>query len=368
MKTTNLEPILKTLVEIPSVTDDLKSAQKVIAATKDLLNGTGMVLVEGEVNGYPYLQATTRQPNKNMLWIVSHLDVVPAKEQMFNLTTDAANYYGRGVFDMKGMAAATISAALQTPQLKNANLGLLFTTDEETGGKNGVGALVDQNFKGGATFVFDQSADWVLQEKMKGILWLKITSKGQAAHGARPWLGHSANQQIVDYLHELKDWYNDSIQVDAPDNYYTTFNLGTIHGGAATNQVNDVANATIDIRFTNEQDAAKITVAAKAIARHFKDVAVEKIMHEPCVNTDTSEKWFQKTEEIMKNLDIKSGSGGERFGHGSTDGRFFAPFSIPVISTRPPGGGQHGDQEWVSKKGLYDLEKLCVELIKTSVG
>jgi succinyl-diaminopimelate desuccinylase len=368
MKPINLEQILKALVEIPSVTGELESAKKVIAATKNVLNGTGMVLAEGEVNRYPYLQATTRKPNKNMLWIVSHLDVVPAEEQMFNLTSDAANYYGRGVFDMKGMAAAALSATLKTTGLKDANLGLLFTTDEETGGKNGVGALVDQNFKAGVAFVFDQSADWVLQERMKGILWLEIASKGQAAHGARPWLGHNANQQIVDYLYELKTWYGSNIQTDAPDNYYTTFNLGTVHGGGATNQVSSEASATIDIRFTNEQDAAKITEIAKAIAKHFKDISVKEIMHEPCVNTDTSEKWFRKTEAIMNDLRIQPGSQGERFGHGSTDGRFFAPLNIPVISTRPPGGGQHGAKEWVSKNGLLDMEKLCVELIKTSVS
>lgn len=361
--TYTVDSILEQLVSIPSVTGNAEASERVVAAAAQMLQPTGMQLKHGQVNGYPYLQASTRQPDTRTLWFVCHLDVVPADSSAFKVTSDAKNYYGRGVFDMKGMAAAALSAFINLPRKEAANVAFLFTTDEETGGKNGVGALANKDFKAGVTYVFDQSDDWVLQEKMKGVLWLEITAKGKTAHGARPWLGKSANEAMLGYLTEFKKWYDKTIPKDHPEKYYTTFNIGTLHGGKATNQVNDEAVATIDVRFVSEDDAAQVVKAAKTLAAKYEGVSVREIMHEPCVNTDTSEFWYKKTEEYMHELGIKPGSGGERFGHGSTDGRYFAPFNIPVISTRPAGGGQHGPEEWVSKRGLDELEQLCAKLM-----
>lgn len=362
-----LQEILSQLINTPSVTGDLTSSEAVIKFVSSLLEPTGMRQSKDAINKVPYLIASTQEPNENTLWFVSHLDVVPAEADMFKLRSDEKNYYGRGVFDMKGMAAAVLAAFLQLPDPSKANVGLMFTADEEVGGKSGVGALVDKDFKGAAAFVFDQSADWVMMEKMKGVLWLEVTANGSAAHGARPWLGHSANQDMVDFLHELKKWYDATMPQDDPDQYYTTFNLGTLHGGEATNQVNDKATATIDVRFVSEEDAAKVLDAAKTLAKKFKSIEVKELMHEPCVNADQSEKWYRKTVELMQGLGIKPGPNGEALGHGSTDGRFFAPFNIPVITTRPPGGGQHGPEEWTSKQGLHDLERLCLELMKATI-
>ncbi len=362
----HLQTILEQLVRIPSVTGDMSKAEAVIRCVSQLLKPTSVQQLQGKIGGFPYLQATTCEPNSDMLWFVMHLDVVPADSTMFAVTKDSKNYYGRGVFDMKGMAAAVLAAFTSLSNLTNKNVGLLFTTDEETGGKNGVGALVANTFKAGAVFVFDQSADWVLEEKMKGILWLKVTATGQAAHGARPWLGQSANHAMVNYLADLKAWYDKTMPTTDPDNYYTTFNVGTLHGGQATNQVNDETTATIDVRFVSETDAQKVTRAARSLAKKYKNVSVVELMHESCVNTDTKEYWFKRTKQCMQDLRIQPGPNGERFGHGSTDGRFFAPFNIPVITTRPPGGGQHGPNEWVSKKGLQQLEELCHSLMTLS--
>lgn len=356
--------ILDQLIKIPSVTGELKAATEVIERTANILKPTSIKQVIGSIKDYPYLLASTQKPNDETLWFVCHLDVVPAERKMFKVTQDDHNYYGRGVFDMKGMAAAVIAAFLELDRPKDYNIGMLFTADEETGGKNGVGALIDQKFRGGAAFVFDQSSDWVLQQKMKGVLWLEVTASGQAAHGARPWLGHSSNTLMVRYLHDLENWYDTTIPKGDPDKYYTTYNLGTLHGGGATNQVSNSTVATIDIRFTSEEEANKIAQAAADLANQHKNISVKELMHEPCVNTKTSEKWYQKTAQFMKDLGIKPGPNGERFGHGSTDGRFFAPYGIPVITTRPPGGHQHGPNEWVGQEGLLQLKDLCIKLMK----
>lgn len=366
MKDQSLDDILKKLIAIPSVSSNLNEANKVIDAVQNTLSPTGVTLHKGEISGFPYLMTTTRKPNNNMIWFVCHLDVVPADTNLFTLRSDADNYYGRGVFDMKGMASAVIAAFVRLPDAQKRNVGLLFTTDEEIGGRNGVGALVDDTFKGAAAFVFDQSTDWVLLEKMKGIIWLEVTAHGKAAHGAYPWLGQSSNEKIIDYLAAFRDWYNKSTPKDDSAHYYTTVNIGTLHGGETTNQVSDTTIATIDVRFADEHEASRVMEAAESLAQRLKSISIRKLLHEPSVNTDVSEKWFTITASLMQKLGLEAGPNGQRFNHGSTDGRFFSPYKIPVITTRPSGDGQHGPKEWVSKKGLYDLERLAFELMSAT--
>lgn len=366
MSPESIQSILKELVGIRSVTGQLKETRAVIAAVTSHVRRAGVVhIITDEYNGYPYVVATTRPANSDMIWFVCHLDVVPAGDSLFAVTEDARNYYGRGVFDMKGMVASVLAALYRQADPSALNVGFMFTTDEEVGGKNGVGALVDNTFKGAAVFVFDQSDDWVLQERMKGVVWLRFTAAGQSAHGARPWLGKNANQALVGFLHEFNAWFEHAIPQDHPDNYHTTYNLGTVHGGEATNQVAGSALATADFRFVSEDDAKKVLKGAQKIAKKHS-VAVEELMHEPCADTDKNDFWFKKTVVLMQELAIIPGAKGEQYGHGSTDGRFFAPYGIPAVTTRPPGGAQHSESEWVSKKGLAQVEELAFHLMRAT--
>jgi len=359
-----LETILKELIERPSTTNNITSSTEIIDYVYNLLTSVKVAYVKkGAINSFSYLIATTQQPNDRMIWFIGHLDVVPADESMFQLTSDDKNYYGRGVFDMKGMAAAILAAFINLPELEKANVGLMFTTDEEIGGRNGVGALV-KDFKGAAAFVLDGSTDFVLQEKIKGILWLEIVAKGVATHGSRPWLGQSANEELVDYLHQFKAWYKANMPQKAPHNYFTTFNLGKIVGGKATNQVSDEAIASIDIRFVSEEDASKMLEAANSIAKKCRNITVNVLLKDPAIILDVDSPWCKRTIELINTLGITPGDDTHRYAHGSNDGRYLVPLNIPIIVTRPAGGNQHAEGEWVSKEGLAKLEQLCAILME----
>ncbi len=360
-----LHDILETLVRIPSVSGDTVHTNAVIEAVEKMLAEASVEHVKtGEINQVPYLVASSRPTDSHTVWFISHLDVVPADKKMFQVTEDADKYYGRGVFDMKGMAAAVLSAFLRVKSLPDINVGLMFTTDEEIGGKNGVGTLAKENeFHGAAAYVLDQGTDFVLMEKMKGVLWLEVAATGTAAHGARPWLGDSANEKLISILHEFGTWFKSAIPQDHPKQYFTTYNIGTINGGEATNQVSDAARATIDVRFVSDSEAQHIEEALQAMAKKLDGVKISVLAREPFVETDTTAKWFQATKKMLADLGEHQVKDGERLGHGSTDGRYFAPHRVPVISTRPPGGDQHGPDEWVSKAGLQKLEELVYRIM-----
>jgi succinyl-diaminopimelate desuccinylase len=355
----SLKKHLQNLVAIPSITGDFKQAQNTVNYVHKALNNVKSLNIKtGSFSKLPYLLATTKNPNSKMLWFVIHLDVVPGPEKVFKLSENQTKYLGRGVLDMKGIAAAAITATQNIGDVSNLNIGLMFTTDEEIGGKKGAAKLAANNFQGAAVVVLDQGTNWVLQQKMKGILWLRIAAYGQAAHGSRPWLGHSATADLVQFLDEFQHWFYKNLNQSDPYNYYATLNIGKISGGEAANQVADYAHADLDIRFTDNKEAKQIYKTAQKISHKFNKIKLEPVLWDSCDITDTNSYWYKKTIEIQKTIGIKPGKVGEPYGHGTTDGRFFSSLNIPVITTRPPGGDQHSNREWVSKKGLEETQQL----------
>ena len=50
---------------------------------------------------------------------------------------------------------------------------------------------------------------------------------------------------------------------------------------------------------------------------------------------------------------------------GSSDARFITPKGIPVIMTRPDGGGLHGDDEWLSLSSLEEYYQILKQYVLT---
>ena len=69
----------------------------------------------------------------------AHIDVVGAEDSMFEPKVKKGKLYGRGAYDSKAQVAAFMQIMKDNP---NANIGLMITSDGETGGKWGSGRLV----------------------------------------------------------------------------------------------------------------------------------------------------------------------------------------------------------------------------------
>ncbi len=312
--------------------------------------------------GKPLVWGYASKPNPASIWLVTHLDVVPGISESFVLTKDTRNYYGRGVLDMKGIAASII-AALQQLQRPLANLAFVFSTDEETGGAS-MAEFVEKHVRSGkAALALDGGEHWTIEEQSKGIVHLRVTAAGAAAHGARPWLGENAIERLLACETAFAAWFRQTI--NAPDSKQyedTTYNLGTIQGGTATNQVPATASLTLDIRYTRRSDHdAVITWFAQYQTNHTYITTHITVEGAPAkVLLDLPQ--VQAFATVLQSMNLKA-SGNERYAYGGTDGRFFAAKDIAIIVTRPPGAKQHTDAEWVSRKGLEQLS----EAVKTYI-
>ncbi len=171
--------------------------------------------------------------NRPSLLLLSHLDVVPAEPSEWSVNpfegvVKDGFVWGRGALDMKGMTAIEI---MTMKLLKRNNIGLegdvvlAATADEEKGGKLGADFLLKEhrskifadyilNEGGGASFPISGKHVYAVQAAEKGLLWLKITTKGKTGHGSMPNNDDNSIILMTRVIERLRQ-YNPQIKITA---------------------------------------------------------------------------------------------------------------------------------------------------------
>jgi acetylornithine deacetylase/succinyl-diaminopimelate desuccinylase family protein len=202
------------------------------------------------VEGKPNLLACIGKGRPHLL-LSSHIDVVTPgggwKTDPFVLSKNRGTLTGRGVVDAKGSLAAMLTATLAyANRAKEMSGTLMFapTTDEETGGFTGLGALAKHGLTPDCA-VIGEPTDLGIAICQKGVCWYEVIIEGKAAHAATPQFGINAIEQacnLVTRLQSFKPRLNHRL-LGRP-----TRNVGLINGGTATNTVPDRCTISIDRR------------------------------------------------------------------------------------------------------------------------
>ena len=146
-------------------------------------------------------------------WLVTHMDTVPVNESEMNVwksdpfkpeIRDGA-IFARGASDNGQDLIATVFAVAAVkralPEL-NLPIGIVLVADEETGSKHGIIHLIRNGNifskkRGDEVIVPDAGSDKgdLIETAEKGLLWMRVETKGKQAHGSRPDLG--LNAQLI---------------------------------------------------------------------------------------------------------------------------------------------------------------------------
>lgn len=155
----------------------------------------------------PNLVATINGKTSKNLWIMSHLDVVPAGEQSlwetppFEAVQKNNKLYGRGTEDNQQGIVCSVMAALALKALKitpEYTIKLLFVADEEVGSKYGIQYLLEKHklFNKEDLIITPDGGDpkgETIEIAEKNLLWLKVQTHGVQAHGSTPDEGVNAH-------------------------------------------------------------------------------------------------------------------------------------------------------------------------------
>jgi succinyl-diaminopimelate desuccinylase len=207
---------------------------------------------KNRANLIAHIESAGRKP---AILFVCHLDVVGPGEAKwehppFEAVESNGRIYGRGAADMKGGIAAIVKSICQVID-EGTNLQgdivFLAAAGEETdscGIKRFLANMGDLPQLVGV--VIPEPTDFAVITAHRGMIWLKVTTKGKAAHSSSPELGVNAITSMRAFLDEL-DKYKINVE---PHKLLgsCSMSVNTISGGKAMNVVPDECTIGVDIR------------------------------------------------------------------------------------------------------------------------
>ncbi|WP_226863395.1 M20 family metallopeptidase [Mycolicibacterium baixiangningiae] len=245
--------LLTELVALQTISGDAAPQRQTIELCLSLLRARGAhTHVDADLDGpHPWAVLTNdAPPGAARLAFCCHVDTVPTGPLAawswppFAAQVHDGRLIGRGATDMKGGLVAALSA-LEDALDTGVPVALVLTSDEE------VGALGAQRARHavleagvGAVIIPEATANGV-RLGHRGALWLRINSAGVAAHGSTPHLGRNAILLLMDLVQRARA---ELPRTTDPHLGPSTWNLGTIAGGAAPNIVAAQASCVVDHR------------------------------------------------------------------------------------------------------------------------
>ncbi len=184
--------------------------------------------------------------------------------------------FGRGSCDAKGILAVQVAAAERLRAAGERRVGLLFVVGEERGSD---GAVSANAHPGGSRFLINgEPTGNRLGRATRGVLRLRLTARGRAAHSATPEHGESAIDKLLDALIRMRTlrWPGD------PELGETFYTIGLIEGGIAPNVISPSASAEVMFRIVGSADEVLHTVRALE-----PDVDIEEVLRVPMVRLHT---------------------------------------------------------------------------------
>lgn len=346
---TNLKTTLSHLVSFPSISANSEACHEILEFVRSQIEPYRLHILGDTNRSNPWFLATTKDTKEPDVLFAAHLDVVPAPTALFTLENRDGKLYGRGTYDMKYAAACYIELIKNNiEQLRDLNVGFLFTTDEEIGGDSLIDIL-ESGLRPKVVFIPDGGDSWKIEERAKGFHDVKITAVGHTSHGSRPWEGSNALHRLLDVIAILRKEYP-SGEPSGP-----TLAITVMNSGHTINQVPDHAEAQMDFRTFSKLDIEAFKQHLRELEQTH-DVTVEATQFGTPLNFD---KHAPVVQDFLKTLRETTGKDPEYCeSYGGTDGRYFAMYNIPCIILTPSGAGRHSANEWVLAEDLSNYYQL----------
>lgn len=272
---------------------------------------------------------------KGTVWIVAHMDTVPAgdlsdwKTSPFEAVYKDGRIYGRGTEDNGQAVVSAMFASKFIPKecLEKRSIGIAYVADEENSSTTGIVHLIENGYfsKDDVFLVPDWgSPDGTqIDVREKNVVWLQFDVKGISTHGSTPEKGINAYKVGVKFMADLMDVFEKEYD-DLDDSFCSscstfepTKSLKTVSN---VNTIPGNYTFTMDIRMIPCHNADGVKKTAREIA----------------------DKWEKKTGAKITVTEVLRHTSGKP---SSTDGEVFLALSDSieaVIGKRPRGVGVGG--------------------------
>lgn len=351
-----LVDLTKSLISIPSVSGEGSSCHTVLAKASAFISPDyrSKQFQHRTAPSTLFYSSKYSYKTKWRVLLNAHLDVVPAPTKLFKPRVTAGKIFGRGAQDMKSGAAVMIKVFNALADEVAYPLALQLVTDEEIGGVNGVAEQLKRGVHADFT-ISGESTQLDIVHKAKGIMRVKLQTKGKAAHSAYPWNGSNAIELMNTVIATMKNQFAPI----SPNMWKSTMNVATIQTpNSAANVIPDQCTAVIDIRFVPE-DEKRLEQMIKKL--NTQTVTANLEWEEPSHNTDLDNPDILTLKNIVTKSTKKKAV--VRGAHGASDLRHFDERGMYGVEFGPCGGGLHTDSEWCDIQSLTNYQNILTEFL-----
>ncbi len=353
---TKIINFLEQLVSVESVKGNYNELNRALDVCTRYLNGYTIERFESNKIPSILIYKGSRRPKKFKIILNAHLDVVPAKKELFKLKQKGNKLYGRGVYDMKGGAVCEILSFLEVSGKVNYPLALQLVTDEEIGGFDGTLHQLKKGVR--CEFVLaGEPTDLNIGNQAKGIIWVKVNVEGKEGHSAYLWEGDNAVKKGSEFINELVKRY----PIPRKEVWRTTANISYfITDNNSFNKVPGQSEIAVDIRYLPGK-RKEVLYFLKKISKKYK-VNFEIVFEGKSYYTAVNNVYLHKLNKILKYYHKQS-----KYNkiHGSSDIRHYTEYGIPGVVFGPIGCDIHSDNEWVSIDSLEKYYNILTSFLLT---
>ena len=344
------------LVKFKSTNDDLEEINRCLNFIEEYFSGPEFEVERYENDEIPSMVVTFGDENPELM-LHGHIDVIEAPDEMFETERKNGKLYGRGTGDMKAGVAALMQV-MKDMKDEQPSVGLMLVSDEERGGFNGAGYLFGEKYSPEfAISAEPNNIDGYLDiiADQKGILQVKVSTKGLSAHGSRPWNGENAAEKFMDKWPEIKELFSDH---ENGENWVTTVNLGKIEAGESTNKVPEKVEAWLDIRTAQEYPNDEVLKDIRSIeGLEVEDVKLDESMLSTDHGNDKVQALKSSAEKFEEECHVSRKEPG-------SDMRFLTEHGIPAVVFGPEGYNAHAPDEYAVIDSLGDYYSITMDFIE----
>ena len=359
-----MKELLKKLIQAEATVQKGELAAAGVIADEFGKSGVDAAVDSWEQNRANVTAQIKSSGENGALLFACHLDVVGVdagkwEYPPFAATEKEGRIYGRGAADMKGGTAAAVAAIRRIVDSGVELKGdIIFSAQagEETDCCGVKRFVLDRasELPQLAGVIVPEPTGFDIVTAHRGVFWLKISTKGKAAHSSMPQLGVNAITSMKAVLEEMAGY---KIRFEPHELLgQCSMSINTIAGGKDINVIADKCDITVDIRTLPGQNYHEIVEDVRGIFAKIKEndpqfeAEVSVIRDVEPLQTDVNCDFVKFFCSAVAKTETKA------VGF-TTDGPFFAALGVPVV-VFGPGNPQlaHKLNEYIE---IDDVEKAA---------
>jgi acetylornithine deacetylase len=360
--------ILQELIRTPSVNPSIapeegRGEEAIAKVARQWLEAKGVKSwLEEPAPGRPNVVAEIGAGKAGTVVFCAHLDTVGTMGMTispFEPRLDGNRMYGRGSYDMKGSAAAVMSAAAALAREDfRGKVSVALVADEEYA-SIGAQDFVKRHKANGCVLTEPSEGRLILAHK--GFVWAEIVAKGRAAHGSRWDLGVSAIAKMAKIVSALEEFDQQQLRSRThPLVGAASQHCSLIRGGSGLSTYAEECTLQVERRTLPGELPENVIKELETVVRSTGEEAeVRRLLDRPPLSCEPNAKIANCVRESARSV---TGRLPETGGVGYwMDAALFAAAGIPTVNYGPAGAGAHEAVEWVDVESVLETAKVLVE-------